>query len=338
MTSRKINIQDVAKHANVSVSSVSRALNNYPHVSDELRTRVENAARELGYQPDFAAHSLRRGTTDSIGFLTGNIANPVIATIFEGAAQVLLANGYAMTLVSSQNQPELDYVYLRFLAGRQVNGFIVSSAAGREDKAGPLVTELGIPTVMLDRALPDGEHVRAVQFDHASGMHAAVRHLVQRGHREIGFIGGPEKFFPTQQRLAGYQLGLQEAGIPVRQDLIQFATFTETDAYAEAVMLLSRKHLPTALIAAGNIILVGVLKALQERDIVVGRDLALIGCDDINVTQFYNPPITVVARDLGLMGKTAALLLLQGMKGGAERLVKLPTQLVIRRSSDYTIT
>jgi LacI family transcriptional regulator len=334
VAARKVNIQDVARYAGVSVSSVSRALNNYPHVSDVLKQRVEAAARELGYQPDFLAHSLRRGTTHSIGFLVGTIANPVVSTIYEGAAQVLAANGYAMTLVSSQNQSHLDNAYLRFLAGRQVNGVIVSSAADRTDEVSALITELGIPTVMLDRPPPAGDHVHAVQSDHITGMRAAVQYLAENGHREIGFIGGLEHFYPTQQRLIGYKLGLEAAGIAFDPKLVHFASFTETDAYAEALVLLSRPQLPTALIAAGNIILIGILMALQERGIEVGRDLALVGTDDIPLTRLHKPAITVVARDLNLLGKTAARLLIQGMKGEAERVIMLPTQLMVRESSN----
>ena len=222
-----------------------------------------------------------------------------------------------------------------FSPARQVNGFIVSSSAAQEDRASLLITELGIPTVMLDRALPEGGHVRAVQSDHVRGVRAGVQHLVENGHREIAFIGGPESFFPTQQRLAGYRLGLEAAGIALNPELIRFTSFTETDAYAEALILFSREQLPTALITAGNIILAGTLMALQELGLVVGRDLALIGCDDINLTQLHKPSISAVTRDLTLMGKTAARLLIEGMKRDIERVISLPTHLTIRESSQY---
>jgi LacI family transcriptional regulator len=336
----KITIHDVAQHAGVSVSSVSRALNNYPYVSEKLKNRVNSAAKELGYQPAFLAHSLRRGTTNSIGFLVGTIANPVISTVFEGAAEALAANSYAMTLVSSRNIADLDTAYLRLLASRQVSGLIVSSAAEQQESSISVISELGIPTIMLDRARPLSDHIYAVQSDHISGIKEAVRHLIKNGHRNIAFIGGPENFYPTEQRFLGYQQALTESGIPIKRELVRFTAFTETDAFAEALILFRHNPLPTALIVAGNIILVGTLLAVHDMGLKVGQNLALVACDDINLTKLYRPPITAITRDLYLLGKTTARLLLQGIQdkeGRTERIIKLPTKLIIRESSDYLL-
>lgn len=294
------------------------------------------AALELGYQPAFLAHSLRRGETNSIGFLVGTIANPVIATIFEAAAEALADSGYAITLVSSRNKADLDIAYLRLLANRQVSGLIVSSAAESQDRSSALINNLGIPTVMLDRAIPYGHHIFAVQSDHFAGVKGAVRHLASQGHVHIAFIGGPKNFYPTQQRFLGYRKALKEAGLPLRRELIRFTSFTETDAFAEALVLLRHNPLPTALIVAGNIILIGTLRALQDRNLTVGQDMALVACDDMPLTKLYRPPITTISRDLNLLGKTAARLLLRGIqdkKGRTEQVIKLPTELVIRESS-----
>ncbi len=336
--SQKATIHDVAHHARVSVSSVSRALNNYPHVSEALKTRVVEAAEELDYQPAFLAHSLRRGETNSIGFLVGSIANPVISTIYEAAAEALATNGYAVTLVSSRNQADLDIACLRLLASRQVSGLIVSSASESPEPSRRFIQETNIPTALLDREPVDGERVFAVQSDHESSVRKAVLHLVENGHRNIGFIGGPQGFYPTQQRFRAYQEALAEAGIPPRSELARFASFTETDAFAEALLLMRNRPQPSALIVAGNIILIGALQALQDRQLTVGRDIALVACDDIHLTQLYRPPVTVIRRDLNLLGKTAARLLLQGIANNGnrtDRVIKLPTQLVIRESSDY---
>ena len=331
-------IHDVAQHARVSVSSVSRALNNYPHVSEALKTRVVEAAEELDYQPAFLAHSLRRGETNSIGFLVGTIANPVISTIFEAAAEALATDGYAMSLVSSRNQADLDIACLRLLASRQVSGLIVSSASESPEPSRRFIQEMNIPTVMLDREPVAGERVFAVRSDHESSVREATFHLIENGHRDIGFIGGPQGFYPTQQRFRAYQEALAEARIPLRGELVRFTSFTERDAFAEALLLLRSRPLPTALIVAGNIILIGALQALQDRQLEVGRDMALVACDDIHLTQLYRPPVTAIRRDLNLLGKTAAHLLLQGIqnKGNrTDRVIKLPTQLMIRESSNY---
>lgn len=336
--SQRVTIREVAQQADVSVGSVSRALNNYPHVSEELRSRVVEAAYDLGYQPAFLADGLRRGQTRSIGFLVGTIANPVISTIFEAASEALAAKGYSITLVSSRNQADLDVASLRLLASRQVSGLIVSSAAESPEPSRRIVKQLGIPTVMLDREGAAGDGVFSVQSDHGSSLREAVAHLAANGHRDIAFIGGPEDFFPTQQRYHAYAAALRAHGLPQRREHARFASFAETDALAEALLLLRGKPRPSALIVAGNIILIGALMALKELGMVVGRNIALIACDDIHLTQLYRPPITAIRRDLDLLGVTAARLLLQGIEENeVERspVIKLPTELIIRESTAY---
>jgi LacI family transcriptional regulator len=330
---KKATIRNVAKQAGVSISSVSRALSGHPHVSEELRARVEAAAKELKYQPDLLAHSLRRKHTYSVGFLVGNLSNPVIADISDGAAEVLASHGYAMTLVCSQNNPQLDVSYLRFLTRRQVDGLIISSAANGPDQAGPLVIELGLPTVMLDRDRPAGMHVSAVQSDHVGGMKAAVTHLLAQGHRRIGLVGGLEFFYPARMRLAGFRAALAEAGLSIDPGLVRSAGMHASVAYVETLALLTQPAPPTALIAGGNLILMGMLQALQERGVAVGHDIALVGCDDTALTRLYTPPITAITRDLRLLGETAARLLLETMHRSGGRTITLPTQLVVRASS-----
>ncbi len=337
----KATIHDVAQQAQVSAGSVSRALNNYPHVSEELKNRVLAAAVALDYQPAYLAHGLRRGRSNSVGFLVGTIANPVISTIFEAAAEALSTEGFTITLVSSRNQAELDVACLRLLASRQVSGLMVSSAAEAPEPARELIAELGIPTVLLDREASAEAHVHAVQSDHASSIKEAVAHLTEQGHRQVAFLGGPADFYPTRQRYAAYRDALRALDLPRRRELCRFTSFTERAAYAEALLLLRSAPPPSALIVAGNIILAGALMALQDLSLVVGRDIALVACDDIHLTRLYRPPITAIRRDLKLLGATAARLLLQGMQegaGAAERVITLPTELTLRESTQYAPT
>ncbi len=329
----KVTVHEVAKDAGVSISSVSRALSDHPHVSDALRSRVRSAALSLGYRPDFLAHSLRSGTTYSVGFVVGTISNPIMADISASLGNVLADHGYAMMLLSSQNKPELETTYLEFLAHRQVSGLVISTAADGATQAAELIHGLGIPTVMLDRQRPAGNHVSAVQSDHRAGMQAAVAHLLSRGHRRIALIGGQEFFDPARERLAGFYTAMQEADIAIDPDLVRCMGMSKTVGYTETRSLLASSNPPTALIAGGNLILAGVLQALQELKVAVGRDLALVGCDDTELTRLYSPPITVIARDLALMGETAARLLLETIANRAGKSVVLPTQLVIRDSS-----
>ena len=332
-TNKKITIRDVAQQAGVSLSSVSRALSEHPHVSTALRLRVENAARSLGYEPDFLAHSLRRGDTRTIGFLVGAISNPIMADIFTSASNYLAHYGYAMLLACSQNQPEADLAYLNLFARRQVSGVILSTAVNGPAKTAELLPEVKVPTVMLDRQRPDHAQVSAVQSDHSIGTKMAVLHLLAQGHRRIGLIGGPEHFDPARARLAGYYAGFAEAGVAVEPTLVRAVGMNQQVGYQETHALFTLTQPPTALIAGGNLILSGVLQALVELGLMIGRDLALIGCDDTDLTRLHRPSITVVARDLGLIGETAARLLLNLLLHKGTETVILPTQLLVRESS-----
>lgn len=332
-TNKKITIRDVASRAGVSISSVSRALSQHPHVSETLRTRVENAARALGYEPDFLAHSLRRGDTLSVGFLVGAISNPVMADIFTSASNYLAQYGYAMLLACSQNQPEADLAYLHLFARRQVSGLILSTAVNGPEIASALLPELRMPTVMLDRQRPENPRVSAVQSDHSTGTQMAVRHLLEQGHRRIALIGGPADFHPARTRVEGFLAGFAEVELAIDPMLVRMVGMAQRDGYQETQALFALPQPPTALIAGGNLILTGVLQALHEIGLMIGRQVALIGCDDTDLTRLHTPSITIVARDLGEIGETSARLLLNLMHHKRAETVILPTQLLVRESS-----
>ena len=335
---QRVTIRDVAEQAKVSVGSVSRALNNYPHVSSELRERVLAAASDLKLSAGFPRQWLAP-RADEFHRLPGrHHRQPRHLHYLRSRRGGAGCQRFRHYVVSSRNQAQLDVACLRLLASRQVSGLIVSSAAESSQPASHTIKELGLPTVLLDRQTVPGAGIYAVQSDHDGSMRAAIDHLVSKGHRDIGFIGGPEGFYPTRQRYSAYKSAMAAHGLPLRPQLARFASFTETDALAEALLLLRSRPRPSALVVAGNIILSGALTALNDLGVRVGKDIALIAGDDINLTRLYRPPISAIQRDLSLLGVTAARLLLQGMQnpnGERAPAIKLPTRLVVRASSDF---
>jgi LacI family transcriptional regulator len=153
------------------------------------------------------------------------------------------------------------------------------------------------------------------------------------GHRRIALIGGPGWWWPARERVGAYLAGLREADIAPAQELIRSVAMSAERAHAEATALLQLASPPTALIVGGNILLLGVLRALQGRGCAVGRDLALVGADDLDLTQLYSPPITVIARDLRQRGEVAVQLLLETIRQQRGRAIMLPTTLIVRASS-----
>lgn len=324
-------IHDVARLAGVSAASVSRALNGHPNVSVRLRERVEAAVRELSYQPNPAAQTVRGGRTKLIGFLLDSMVN---GPIYASLDRTLREHGYAMLLTNAEQDPALGSAYLELMARRRVDGLLIDSGVAGQGRIIDDLIRLRIPTVIFDHERPpDAPFISVVQSDLASGTRAAVTHLVAEGHQRIGLIGGPAWWWPAQERLRGYLAGLDAAGIAPLPDLIRGVEMAAEPAVAATGALLDLDCPPTALIVGGNILLLGILRALGARGCAVGRDLALIGADDLDLTQLYSPPITVIARDLARRGEVASQLLLETISRQEGRVINLPTELIIRASS-----
>jgi LacI family transcriptional regulator len=324
-------IHEVARLAGVSASSVSRALNGHPNVSPRLRQRVEAAVRELDYRPNPAAQTVRGGSTRLIGFLLDNMVNgPIYASI----DHALREHGYSMLLANAESEPAPGGAYLQLMAGRRVDGLLIDSGVAERGQLIDELIRLQIPAVLFDHELPpDAPHIGVVQNDVAGGMRAAVAHLAVAGHRRIGLIGGPDWWWPARERMRAYLDGLREAGLAPVPALIRSVAMSAERAHDETEALLDLDQPPTALIVGGNILLLGVLRALQGRGCAVGRDLALVGADDLDLTQLYSPPITVMARDLALRGEMAVQLLVEMIRQQPGRAITLPTTLIVRESS-----
>lgn len=325
---RRIGIRDVAQRAGVAISTVSKVFSGKGEVMPALRMRVLTAAAELGYQPNFLAQSLRRGATDLIGFVASDLSDPFSAEIVAGAEVVLRPAGYALLVMSSNHDPETDAANVRYLGSRRVDAVLVSPT--REDDRGLLaaLSEFDGPIVAIESELRSPLAVDTVCADHRRGMREAVDHLVRLGHRRIAALTGPAVRRSGRERLAGLLDGLhahnaEDGALPIA---------TEHDAAAaedEILRLLDDAAPPTALLAGGLALLVGTLRALDKRDLLPGRDIALIGWDDGPLAELSRPPLAVVDRDARGLGAAAATLALKRLGHGGIRFDE-PTQVEIR--------
>lgn len=327
-------MRQVADMAGVAMSSVSRVLSGHPDVSSTMRDRVLDAVDRLGYQPDFLAQSLRRGATLSVGFVVGDISNPLMADIASGAESVLRGAGYSMLLMNSENDPLLDAAHIRFFASRRVDGMILSLASERKRQTLELLLQLQSPIVVADRDLPVRIGASAVLSDHRSGMAAAVDHLLDHGHRRIALVTGSLQTRPGRERVAGMRDAVVRRGV---EDVTVALPGTFSAEHGEVATddLLGRDPRPTAIIAGSNQLLVGCLRALRRQGIRPGRDIALVTSDDVPLTELYEPPIASISRDSVGLGRVAAELLIERLRDGAEpRTVVLPTRFIARASAD----
>lgn len=324
-------MREVAELAGVAMSSVSRVLSGHPDVSAEMRERVLAAVGELGYKPDLLAQSLRRRETLSVGFVVADISNPLFAEIVKGAETTLRDAGYSMLLTNSLGNSEIEAAHIHLLEQRRVDGLILSLAREGYAPTIELLERLDVPIVLIDREIPASVRAGRVLSGHRQGMSAAVRHLLDLGHRRIGLIvGHPVR--PATERRRALEEVFAERGL-ARTYEIREGTFSVEYGARAMRELLDQAEPPTAIIAGGNQMMIGALEVISERGIELGTELSFVGCDDIPLTHIYRPPIAVVRRDNGRLGAAAAELLLRRMRGETEPSeVVLPTEFVARPS------
>ena len=333
---RRAGIRHVAALAGVAPSSVSRVLSNPSSASDAMRERVLRAARELRYEPDFLAQSLRRGQTLSVGFILADIANPVMATIVRGVGEVLREHGYTLLLVNSESRPELDESSIRFLESRRVDGLLVAIASETHQPTLDAIAAFRSPIVFVDRSLPPGFQSAFVGHDHAMGMTAAIEHLISLGHLRIAQIGGSHTTLPARERQRAMDRVISRH--PDVEGLAFPGSLSTSHGFEATMQVLELEPRPTAIVAAGNQLLVGCLTALRQRGMTVGRDIAVIGCDDTGVSALFEPPIATLSRDTMALGRAAAERLLELIvaadEPGEQRLepILLPTSFTPRES------
>jgi LacI family transcriptional regulator len=295
----------VARRAGVAISTVSKVFSGRGEVMPSMRDRVLAAASELGYQPNYVAQSLRRGATKLIGFVTSDLSDPFSAEIVAGAEFVLRPAGYALLVMSSSHDPATDAANVRYLNSRRVDAILVSPS--REDDEGLLtaLAEFDGPIVALESELRTQLPVDAVCADHRSGMRDAIQHLLSLGHNRIAVLAGALARRSGRERLAGLLDGLRASGLE-HEAMPLFTEHAADAAEAEILRILDGTAPPTAIVACSLPLLVGTLRAIDSRGLVVGRDLALVGWDDIPLAELYHPPIAVMDRNLRAIGAAAA--------------------------------
>jgi LacI family transcriptional regulator len=335
IVSRKdiVTIRDVAKAAGVSLSSVSRALNGGKNVSAKVARDVTAAANRLGYQPDFVARGLRTRSTGMVGCLVSDIANPLNAAIVRAAEAHLRDAGYMLVVASTGNDPARERAAAGEFRGRRLDGMLVAPGSDANDKTWHELTADGTPVVIVDR--DPLEEDPAVLVDHRAGARAATRYLIGLGHRRIALLTANARMRPSRERIAGFQDTFCEAGLDPAGALLCIQPSPMDFAHADALALLRGTARPTAIIALGTRILAGALRAARDVGLSVPGDLSVLSVGDVDLAAVHTPAITALRWSLDDVGRAAAELLLQRVRGdtaGAQSRALLPVDLVLRES------
>lgn len=336
---RSVNIHDVARRAGVAVSSVSRVLSNHPDVSERMRTKVESAAKELGYSPDPVAQSLRSGASRLIGYVVRDFMTPFFSEVIEGLEAVLTKAGYTLLVMNGGGQPKQEIERIAMLKQRRVDGLLLSTVIDATPKLRKAVLSFDKPVVMVDRDINRADVGRTL-FDHVSGVSEATRDLVTLGHVRLAMITGTADVRPTRERLNGFRQGLAENSRALENRVEVTGAFSASFSRAKTTELMSgpiRKR-PTAILAGGVQATIGVLEALSDLGIRPGEDISLVVVDDLPWLRILRPRISAVARDPESMGRVAGELILAQIGGAPPSTVVLPTRYEPRDTSKPRLT
>ncbi len=306
-------IKDVARQAGLSITTVSRALNDYADVSEATRTRVRAVARDLDYHPSAVARSLQRSRTNAIGLAIPAVLHRCYDAFWlefiGGVASVCAVRGkdLVVSLAAEEGCEDVQHSYQRLVRERRVDGMLVCDVRCDDERIRYLQRQQ-LPFVAFGRTVERQDYA-FVDIDSTLGAVQAVRCLVALGHRRIAYLGVDPTFGFSHYRYAGYHRALVEAGIALDETLVHHA-LRETDALDAVTVLLARRDRPTAIFTAADFLALNVLRAARACDLRVPDDLSVLTFDDNILVEHAQPPLTAMGQENRRLGEESAALLL----------------------------
>ena len=327
-------LEEIAKLTGVSRSTVSRVINNDPHVSEETRQNVMVVVRELNFQPNVAARSLATGRSSILGLVIPTrvaslFTDPYFPALIQGASMACNAQNYSTMLWLAEPEYERRTIQQVINIGL-LDGVVVSSMM-IDDPIVAALKDSKIPFVLVGRH-PSAEGISYVDVDNVNSAREIVTYLLRLGYRRIATITGPLNLISGRDRYQGYQEALHSRGVALDEELVVEGDYTEEGGYLGMQRLLSKR--PRAVFAASDLMASGALRALREAGLQVPSDVAIVGFDDLPTSARLVPPLTTMRQSVSQLGSVAVEILLDLIQhpGTGPHRVILPTQLVIRES------
>ncbi len=340
MNKRRVTSHDVAKMAGVSRATVSYVLNNVKtvNISDKTSDLVRSAARDLGYVPDAAAQALVKRRTEIVGLVLSHAyhqhlaSNVFLPQFIDGLMDIVQQHRLRLLIDTVAEQTEKD-AYMNLARSKQIDGMIFFNPR-LDDAEFQALVEDAMPSVVVGH-VPNVD-ISCVDVDNAVGAYKGVKHLLELGHRRIGFIANaPDSFASAVERLQGYQEALKEYDIELDGNLIGYAKFSSQSGYDAMNHLLKTCKDATAFFIASDEVAFGAMAALRDADLSIPDDVSVVGFDDVPTAAYFNPPLTTIHIPPFEMGQNAGTLLIDLLAGrtvpGSE--VILDTTLIKRNST-----
>jgi len=328
-----VTIEDIAQAAGVHPASVSRALRGVPgKVSEKTRERIAQLAKELGYQPNAVAASLRTKQTNLVAIVVPDVANPLFGPIVQGLEAELRRSGYMSLMVQPPEDPGERRAAILALANRHVSGLLIL-AAESDDPMLQVAAERSLPAVLVNRGFGERRFSSVVNDDRES-VRLVLEHLVGLGHTRVAHISGPVASSTGRARRDAFLELASQFGVP-RPVVVEAAAFTRAAGESATRELWRRNAKPTAIFAANDLIALGVLAVLREFGVRVPQDVSIVGHNDMPFVDLIDPPLTTVRVAVDQMSRQAAQLLLELLKAPQEppSMRVLTPRLVVRGST-----
>lgn len=334
---KRTTIEDVAKHANVSKSTVSQYLNNrFDYMSSKTRKRIEQSIIELNYQPNILARGLKQKTSSTIGVIVANILHVFSTQVIRAIEDYCNKRDFHVIVCNAEDDPVKEKRYIEMLRAKQVDGIIVFPTGGNVELYKE-IKKSNYPVVFMDRLLPEVP-VHSILLDNELAAELAVDEFVKNGHRQIGLVSPPleTKVTPRLERLEGFKKALEKHHMEYNPDYIIDGKISSIKDKLKDLLALSNP--PTAVLAINDRTLLEILKYAKENDINIPETMALIGIDDVSYASIYNPTLTTIEQPTFEMGKKAVQVLFELMEGKNRKIEpevhRFEPKIIVRESSE----
>jgi DNA-binding LacI/PurR family transcriptional regulator len=332
---QQVSIKDIARAANVSHPTVSRALSYSPLVKGETAERIRQIATSLGYRPSAIARSLASKKTKTIGVVVTSIADPFIADVVSGIEETANDHGYSVFLANSNANPDREVKVVHSFHERRVDGILVTAS-----RVGalyvPLLSGLKVPIVLINNQHADepDEFIYSVMIDNHKASTEVMNYLLGLGHRRIAYIGDQAGFQSDTERFAGYRQALGFAGYPFLPELVVHGDGKPEGGRQAMEKLLTLPMPPTAVFCYNDMSALGALRALYSHGIKVPDDISIVGFDDLSIASYTSPLLTTIGQPKQQMGRMAMETMLNLISGvDTKANIKVEGKLIIREST-----